>query len=263
MNIDFLLILVCAVLITGLITLVDWLFFAKKRLATNPAEKKPKLPIVIDYSRSLFPLLLIVLLIRSFLFQPFKVPSGSLEPTIIPGDMLAVNMYQYGLRLPLTYKTILHISVPHPGDIMLFRWPPNYEINLIKRVIGVPGDHISYIHKVLYLNGKECKQTYVGDNTDSDSPSQIGWPVKKYEEDLNGVKHFIYINPARDDVDFYDLVVPPDHYFMMGDNRDNSDDSRYWGFVAEHDIIGKAYAIIFNWDSFTHAPRWERIFKKL
>lgn len=261
MNIDFLLILVCAVLITGLISLVDWLFFAKKRLA-DATGAKPKLPIIIDYSRSLFPLLLIVLIIRSFIFQPFKVPSGSLEPTIVPGDMLAVNMYKYGLRLPLNYKTILNISLPKTGDIMLFRWPPNYEINLIKRVIGLPGDHISYIHKVLYINGKECKQTFLADEMDNEGAGNI-WPVKKYSEDLNGVTHEIYVNPARDDVDFYDLVVPPKHYFMMGDNRDNSDDSRYWGFVSVDDIIGKANFIIFNWNSYSHAPRWDRMFKGL
>jgi signal peptidase I len=263
MNIDFLLVLVYAVMITGLISLVDHLFFAKKRQPVFNADGTPKYPIVVDYCRSLFPLLVIVLLIRSFIFQPYKVPSGSLEPTIVPGDLIAVSMFKYGMRLPLNYQKILNISNPKTGDIMLFRWPPNFDINLIKRVIGLPGDHISYIHKVLYINGKEAKQTFIADAIDRDYPGQPGWPVKKIEEDLNGVKHQIYINPNRPDVDFYDLVVPPNSYFMMGDNRDNSDDSRYWGFVPAANIIGQGFGILFSWDSETHSPRWDRIAKKL
>lgn len=263
MNFDFPFILVCLTAVSGVIWLLDVLFFARKRQPVFTADGKLKYPLLVDYARSFFPVLLIVLLIRSFLFQPFRVPTGSLEPTVVPGDFLFVNMFNYGLRLPVWNTKILNVSEPKRGDIMLFRWPVNQHWDFVKRVIGVPGDRISYINKVLYVNGVEAKQTPIGEATDSDDSHLNSWPVKVVEEDLNGIKHKIFIRPDRPAEDFKDLVVPPGHYFMMGDNRDSSNDSRYWGFVPNNNIIGKALYVWLSWDSVNHKVRWERFGTKL
>ncbi|MCW5588314.1 MAG: signal peptidase I [Legionellales bacterium] len=262
MNIDLPFILVALVIISGLIWLADSVFFARKRQARTSFDQKVKLPIAVDYARSFFPLLLIVLIIRSFIFQPFKVPSGSLMPTIMAGDYIAVNMGAYGLRLPLTHTKILNTGKLHRGDIVLFRWPANPQhVNYIKRLIGLPGDTISYVNKVLYINGKEMTQTPQGDTTDYDcATGQTICTVKKIQEDLDGVKHNILVYPNIPSRNFYNLKVPAGEYFMMGDNRDNSDDSRYWGFVKDDAIIGKALFIFFSWDSYAGHARWERMF---
>ncbi len=267
MNIDLPFILVSLVLISGLIWLADNLLFAKKRKAsTDPAsEGKPKLPIVVDYARSFFPLLVIVLVIRSFIFQPFKVPSGSLMPTILPGDYIAVNMAAYGLRLPLTHTKILNTGHLKRGQIALFRWPGDPQhLNYVKRVIGLPGDTISYINKVLYINGKKMSQKVVGDATDYKCiTGQPVCTVNKIQENLDGVKHYILVNPSAPAQNFYNIKVPPREYFMMGDNRDSSDDSRYWGFVPNNAIIGRPFAIFFSWNSRTGHARWDRMFTSI
>ncbi|MBY0544747.1 MAG: signal peptidase I [Gammaproteobacteria bacterium] len=248
---NFPLIMTIAVFVTGFIALLDKLFFAKKRIP----ELKPNF--IIDYSNSLFPVLLIVLVIRSFIIQPFRVPTGSLEPTIIPGDFVAVNQFAYGLRLPVLNTKVVSIGEPKIGDIVVFRWPSDPSIDFIKRVVGVPGDHLVYQDKVLYINGKEATQTFVRDTVDIEPTGNI--PVKEYEEDLNGVKHDILIDPNGGEMQDFDLVVPAGDYFMMGDNRDNSGDSREWGFVPEANLIGKGFLIWMSWDSDTHRPRWHRI----
>lgn len=251
MNWNFPLILTIAVFVTGIISLIDILFFAKKR---KPDTKPNTLT---EYSRSLFPVFLIVLIIRSFIVQPFHVPSGSLEPTVLPGDLVAVNQFAYGLRLPVVNTKVVSVGEPKTGQIAVFRWPPQPNIDFIKRVIGVPGDHIQYINKVLYINGKEATQTFEGMAVDHEPDGDI--TVKKYLEDLNGVKHYIYINPNGGETQDFDLIVPPGSYFMMGDNRDNSADSREWGFVPESNLIGKAFFIWMSWDSQAHRVRWNRI----
>lgn len=254
MNLDFPAILVILVLFSGVVTLVDWIY-----CLGNPALKKLKKPILIDYSRSFFPVLLVVLLIRSFLAQPYRVPSGSLLPTVIPGDLMLVNQFSYGLHLPVWYTKIMSNGTPQHGQIALFYWPVNPKVTFVKRVIGVPGDHISYINKVLFINGKEATQTPAGDSTDSNGP--LSWSVKVMEEDLDGVKHKIFVCdansvncPNNDAHNFYNLVVPPGEYFMMGDNRDNSDDSRDWGMVPAKYLIGKAMFVFLNWDP--NPPHW-------
>jgi len=263
MNFDFPFILVCLTAVSGLIWLVDSLFFARKRKPIYASDGKLKLPLLVDYSRSFFPVLIFVLIIRSFLFQPFRVPTGSLEPTIMPGDFLVVNMFDYGLRLPVWHNKIMQIGEPKRGDIMLFRWPVNEHMDFIKRVLGVPGDRISYINKVFYINGVEAKQTPIGDATDSNEEGTDSWPVKVVEEDLNGIKHKIYLRPDKPAEDFKDLVVPKGHYLMVGDNRDSSNDGRYWGFVPENNIIGKALYVWLSWDSINHKFRWQRFGNKL
>jgi signal peptidase I len=272
MNIDFPTILVLLTIFTGVVSIVDFIYcFYQKR--HGKAVNKDKTPIVIDYSRALFPILLIVVLIRSFVLQPYRVPSGSLKPTVMPGDFILVNQFQYGLRLPVWKKKIMDVKEPKIGDIALLYWPVNAQVTFVKRVIGTPGDRISYKNKVLYVNGREAKQTFVGYATDQDSAQGPSWKVAVYEEDLNGVKHKIYVCaskencPTQDNKDFSDLVVPPGKYFMMGDNRDNSDDCRDWGFVSESELVGKALFVFMNWNPFaTHwyeKIAWHRIGKRL
>ncbi len=263
MNFDFPLILVCLTAVSGLVWLVDILFFARKRPVQYGADGKLKLPLLVDYARSFFPVLLLVLIIRSFLFQPFRVPTGSLEPTIVPGDFLVVNMFDYGLRLPVWHTKIMNVGEPKRGDIMLFRWPVDQRIDFVKRVIGLPGDHISYIDKVFYINGVAAKQTPIDTATDTDESGTLSWPVQILEEDLGGIKHKIFIRPDRPAEDFKDMVVPPGHYLMVGDNRDSSNDSRYWGFVPENNIIGKALYVWLSWDGENHKIRWNRLGTKL
>ncbi len=262
MYFDFLNILSLITIFAGVICLVDIIMRARQRKKYGASSGEVKHPIIIEYARSFFPVLLIVLLIRAFLFQPYRVPTGSLEPTIIPGDMILVNQYDYGLRIPLWNKEFIHVGNPKTGQIGLFRWPVNPAVTFVKRVIGVPGDHISYINKVLYINGKEQSQKFMGDSVEI-GPGNETWKVKKYEEDLNGIKHFIIIRPDRPGRNFKNLVVPKGEYFMMGDNRDDSDDSRSWGFVPAKNFIGRALFIWLSWDSQHHTIRWNRIGKGL
>ena len=258
MNFNFELILFYAVAISGVIALIDILFLAKKRklkyaAATKGQTSPPplKMPIIIDYARSFFPILLLVFLLRAFLFEPFRIPTGSLEPTLSVGDFIIVNKYHYGLRLPVIHSKILSLEEPKRGDIFVFRWPPNPSVNFIKRVIGLPGDKISYVDKILYINGVEASQLGIEGQT----------PAKKRiekKENLLGVTHAIYENPNKISEDFHDLIVPPGMYFAMGDNRDDSADSRVWGFVPEENIVGKANYVWLSWDSDANTIRWKR-----
>lgn len=245
---NFALILVILSFISGVFYFLDILFWAKRR---SQGQKPNK---IIEYSRSFFPVFFIVLLLRSFLVEPFRIPSGSLEPTLLVGDFVAVNKFAYGLRLPVIEKKVIPIANPKTGQIAVFRWPPEPSYDYIKRVIGTPGDKVSYHNKVLTINGKEVKQTFVEYTTDESS----GRPVAKYKEDLNGVVHNIFIRPDLPAVDF-DVVVPEGNYFMMGDNRDDSADSRFWGFVPDSYLRGKAFLVWMSWNGKTDSVRWSRI----
>lgn len=273
LNINFPLLLLFLTVASGAIWLVDAIFFAKSR-PIIPKEAKTKdvktdLPLIVDYAKSLFPVFLVVFLLRSFVASLFVVPSGSLEPTVIPGDFVFVTHYSYGLRLPIWNKLLVPIGQPKIGDIAVFHWPVNPEVDFIKRVVGVPGDKISYIDNVFYINGKEMPQTYLSNKLYGD-PGLPKWRVNKMQEDLMGVKHDIYVCPTSSvrcpghiHQNFYNLIVPKGEYFLVGDNRNDSDDSRYWGFVPEKDLVGKAQFIIFSWDSATknwlNKIRWSRI----
>lgn len=261
MIIDFPLILLCLTVFSGGVLCVD--YFARGR---GKLEAKP--PVLIDYAAGLFPVFLIVLLLRSFLVQPYLVPTGSLEPTVVPGDFIAVNQYQYGLKVPVWNHTIFSVGHPKRGDIALFRWPADPKITFVKRVVGLPGDEISYIHKVFYINGKPATQRLIGQETSAESHGATR--VNRLEENLAGGPHFIYTclrgtadcDRRPSNQDFYHLIVPPGHYFMVGDNRDNSDDSRFWGFVPEKALIGRAVMILLSWDGqadWRHKIRWHRI----
>ncbi len=203
---------------------------------------------------SFFPVFCIVLLLRSFLIEPFRIPSGSLEPTLQVGDFVAVNKFIYGLRLPVTDTLIIPIKKPKNGDIAVFRWPPNPSYDYIKRVIGVPLDKISYHNKVLTINGKAMPQQFIEYTTDESSDQA----VMKYKENLNGVVHDIYIRPNTPAVDF-DIEVPAGHYFMMGDNRDDSADSRFWGFVDENYLRGQALLVWMSWNWKKDTIRWSKL----
>ncbi|KTC65487.1 signal peptidase I (lepB-1) (plasmid) [Legionella adelaidensis] len=247
---NFALVLVILSAVSGVIYLLDVIFWSKKRA---PNQKPAK---IIEYSRSFFPIFFIVLLLRSFLIEPFRIPSGSLEPTLLVGDFLAVNKFAYGFRLPVLEKKIIPVANPKRGEIAVFRWPPDPSYDYIKRVIGVPGDKIVYHNKVLTINGKEMPQTFIEYTTDESS----GKAVAKYREKLNGVEHNIYVRPDVPAVDF-EVQVPPGQYFMMGDNRDDSADSRFWGFVGDEYLRGKAFIVWMSWNSKTDMVRWDKIGK--
>ena len=245
---SFALLLVILAASSGLLVLIDKLVWAKNR-GTSQAEPK-----LIEHARAFFPIFLIVLLLRSFLIEPFRIPSGSLEPTLQVGDFVAVNKFVYGLHLPVLETKILSFKNPKTGDIVVFRWPPGPEFDYIKRVIGVPGDVISYKNKQLSINKKPMQQTFEEYTVDESS----GKAVARYQENLNGVIHDIYINPKEAPIDF-EVTVPKGHYFMLGDNRDDSADSRYWGFLPEENLRGRAFFVWMSWNNQKHMPRWENI----
>lgn len=243
MNIDFPLVLTCGVLIMGLVWLVDTCWFAKKR--SMDADE----PLIVEYSKSFFPVLLLVLVLRSFLVEPFQIPSGSMLPTLQVGDFILVNKFAYGIRLPVVDYKIIDVGSPKRGDVMVFRYPNDPKVNYIKRVIGLPGDKVTYKNKVLYINGVKASQTFV---------SEKWFPHSELlTEQLGEVAHSVYRDvgaPATD----VEVVVPANKYFMMGDNRDNSNDSRFWGFVPEDNIVGKAFAVWLHWDTFFSLPSFSR-----
>lgn len=257
MNIDFPFLLFTLAVVSGVIWLFDSIYCKLKAANLDKADRE-KLPIIVDYAKSFFPVFLIVFLLRAFVIQPFEVPTESLEPTIMPVELLFVNQFTYGLKLPIWNIKLWNIGHPKIGDVAVFHFPVNPRTDLIKRVVGVPGDSISYINKVLYINGKEQKQTFV-----KKTESRIGkgplFPVTEMQEDLNGVKHDIYIRPDVPVHNFYHVVVPKGEYFMMGDNRDESEDGRYWGFAPIRDFVGKAEIIWWSWDRMTSSVRWHRL----
>ena len=238
---DFPFYLTLSVIVTGFIVLLNKLFLAKKR------SVDAKQPMLIEYARSFFPVLLIVLLIRSFLFQPYRVPTGSLEPTIMPGDFMIVSQYSYGLRLPVFRNKILDLGKPKVGDLALFHWPVDTSILFVKRIVGTPGDHVVYKNKELYVNGIKMEQSYIKKTLNIlDGMDKI---VDEFSESIPGKTHHILVDPRGGDWKSYDFIVPEHMYFAMGDNRDHSLDSRAWGFVPDSYLVGKPVAILFGWDS--------------
>lgn len=250
---NFELILTLIVILTGIIALLDCLVLARRRKINGQKQS-----LLVEYSRSFFPVLLFVFIIRSFLIEPFQIPSGSLKPSLLVGDFVLTNKFTYGLRLPVIGTKIVNISQPKRGDIIVLRWPPDPSIYYIKRLIGLPGDHISYKDKILIINGKPQPQTFEKYATDQGETGNT-WPVEQKQENLSGLQHAIYIRADVPSDDFEDLVVPAGHYFMMGDNRDDSFDSRGWGFVPDKNIIGKAMLVWFSWNKEQHHVRWDRL----
>jgi signal peptidase I len=238
--------LVSATAISGVLYCIDK--FYKKIPANNVINK------TLEWLASSFPVLITVLVIRTFIAEPFRIPSGSLEPTLLIGDFLFVNKFIYGLRLPVTDTKILDIGHPKVGDIVVFRWPVDPSYNYIKRVVGAPGDVVKYTNKVISVNGVVTPRKFKHVTVDPSS----GYMVYEFEETLNGVTHDIFTRHDVPAVDF-EVKVPPHSYFMMGDNRDDSADSRYWGFVDEQYLRGKAAFIWFSIDIENYKIRWKRI----
>src|SRR3989338_4862593 len=195
MNFDFPLILTILLIVSAVVGGLDkWFFEPRRKQIYGASAKMPKLA---EYARSFFSVFLIVYIVRAFIMQPFYTPTGSLEPTILPGDFSLVTQFNYGLRIPVWNWKIVPIGNPKRGDIMVFHWPVNPHVDLVKRVIGLPGDHISYINKVLYINGKVMAQTYVGVSSDQDNPDSPSSPVNVYQENLESVVHNIFITPRH------------------------------------------------------------------
>lgn len=235
---------------------------------TDLTEAKHRLimqPWWLDWTAGLFPVIVTVFLLRSFLFEPFKIPSGSMIPTLLVGDLILVNKFTYGVRLPVINKKLTDGTPPQRGDVMVFRYPPKPSLDYIKRVVGVPGDEVAYLNKKLTINGQPLVTGAVPDYFEQDAMRYF----PQFEEALGRKPHRLLNDPDRpamvqgaSDFPFRDncrysvegvvCKVPPGHYFMMGDNRDNSLDSRYWGFVPDQNIVGKAFLV---WMNFTSPQR--------
>ena len=250
-------ILVVLTALSGLVWLLDKLVLAKRRaVAAGPLEPARE-PVLVDYSKAFFPILVLVLGLRSFIAEPFRIPSSSMMPTLLIGDFILVNKFAYGLRWPITNKKFIDIGEPERGDVVVFRPPHHPREDWIKRVIGLPGDTIGYHDNQVMVNGKrlpyrvEGPYTGVGRGLEATGSTEL-------TEGLPDRPHFVL---EREDVPFLpqgqgegDWQVPPGHYFVMGDNRDNSEDSRYWGFLPEANLRGKAFLIWMNFD--TSADHW-------
>jgi signal peptidase I len=242
------LILVIATLVMGVVLVIDKLFLARRR-------GSKKLPLLVDISRSVFPVVLIVLVVRSFVGEPFRIPSGSMMPTLLVGDFILVNKFAYGLRLPVTHTKVLETGSPERGDVVVFRVPIDNKTDYIKRVVAVPGDTVAYRNKRLYINGQPQPVEVIGRY--QGIGAGIGQTGNLHaRENLTGAEHEILIDETRGDFPSLrcsvllhgPVTVPEGNYFAVGDNRDNSNDSRCWGFVPEENLVGKATYIWMNWD---------------
>jgi len=250
MPFDFELMLVVLIGGTGIV----WAWDAWRRRRGKAATGEGQVAWWIDLSRSLFPVILAVLVIRSFLLEPFRIPSGSMIPTLYDGDFILVNKFSYGLRLPVIHTKILPLGQPERGDVVVFRYPLNPNQDYIKRIIGLPGDHVAYRDKQVYLNGKPVPLTRIGAYT---GPDQDG-PALQLMESLGDSEHPIVLHTEADSRGF-EYVVPEGHYFVMGDNRDRSSDSRFWGPVPERNLVGKAFLVWMSWSPSAFRINWERI----
>lgn len=228
--------------------------FGNAEREAEAREEHPREPLLVDYARSFFPIFLFVLLLRAFVVEPFRIPSGSMMPTLLVGDFILVNKFTYGLRMPVTKTKLVDIDEPQRGDVVVFRYPVDPKVDYIKRLVGLPGDRIGYRNKTLHVNGKAIPQEPVGWYQPVGSGERMRGTVELIE-DLTGVKHSILVNPRAPDLPpgcqvlaQGEVVVPEGYYFMMGDNRDNSNDSRCWSFVPEENLVGKAFMIWLSLD---------------
>ncbi len=250
-------ILVILTALTGIICLANYVYHKWRKQSI----KGKKQNWIIEYSKSFFPVLILVLFLRTFLVEPFRIPTGSMKPTLVEGDFILVNKYQYGLRLPILGTKLVKIGAPNVGDIVVFRHRDGKD--LIKRVVGVPGDHVQYFGKKLYINGQQVPTEEIG------SAHDRGIFAIESREDLASIEHSIYVYPQVVGAiyPYNDVIVPPGSYFVLGDNRDNSEDGRYFGFVNEQDLLGKAFATWMSWDSESDNSllpiRWSRIGKSV
>ena len=261
MDFDFAIILVALTGLTGLIWLGDRLFFARARAVSADVQTGESAarqregsadPVIVEYSKSFFPVLLLVLVVRSFLIEPFQIPSQSLVPTLEVGDFILVNKFSYGLRVPILGYKFFEVDMPERGDVMVFKNPEDNATNYIKRVIGLPGDRISYRDDVLKINGEQVGMALIADRPAGRFRERV------FEETIAGAKHRIIKYTGLDTGVENVWTVPEGEYFMMGDNRDRSRDSRFIGTVPDRNIVGKAFAIWMHWDKFFSLPSFSR-----
>lgn len=274
----FSLILVLVTLGSGLVWMADALVFAPKRreklamaqaaeagLSEENVEVILRESAFVETSKSIFPVIAFVLILRSFIYEPFQIPSGSMMPTLLVGDFILVEKFSYGIKDPVWRTTLKETGKPERGDVAVFKYPENPQIDYIKRIVGLPGDRIVYRNKQLYIQAacaegqSPCPELKAVERVSVNRGefSQDGTPLLRFKEQIGDVTHDILINPSRPDmINYYhrqenvpltEFIVPEGQYFAMGDNRDNSTDSRFWGFVPEHNLVGKAVAI---WISF-------------
>jgi signal peptidase I len=296
---NFALLLFLATVVTGVYWVAERLYFLPRRrraalaLGAQDQERRERLaaqgitqvdgpdvaqarqkllmqPWWLDWTAGLFPVILAVFVLRSFLFEPFKIPSGSMIPTLLVGDLILVNKFTYGLRLPVINTKLTEGTSPQRGDVMVFRYPPKPSLDYIKRVVGVPGDEVAYLNKRLTINGQPVSKQPLPDYFDEDSmrysrqfQETLGARTHKLLNDddrpafIPGAEDFPYKENCRYSVEGVVCKVPPGHYFMMGDNRDNSLDSRYWGFVPDRNIVGKAFFIWMNFGNLKRIGSFE------
>ncbi len=261
MNFDFQAMMLIALVVTGAIWGVDHWYLAPKRRQAGAKEADSdealRQPVIVEYAASFFPIILIVLLLRSFLAEPFRIPSGSMLPTLQVGDFILVNKFSYGLRLPLFGIKVLDIGEPERGDVVVFRFPKDPSVDYIKRIVGLPGDTIRYQNKTVYINGQPAEQKSEGIYTGMGDEIDISGASLRSER-LGKIEHKILIQTSRRFSEG-EFVVPEGHYFVMGDNRDNSNDSRFWGTVPEENFVGKAFMVWLSWDAATSSVKWDRI----
>lgn len=268
MTLDFPTIMVLLVAVSGGIWALDAVLLAPRRRAAvtgagGEGRAEPAPPQIVEYARSFFPVFLIVLVLRSFLVEPFRIPSNSMMPTLLTGDFILVNKYTYGIRLPVLDYKLVELGAPERGDVVVFRAPQDPSTPFIKRVVGIPGDEIRYHRQTLFVNGQRVPQERTGSYTGSGSGAGMtGASLRR--ELLEGAPHDILVEQrGSTSGSFHEMgegrwVVPEGHYFVLGDNRDHSHDSRFWGFVPDRLLIGKAFVIWFNWD-IGHGMNFRRI----
>lgn len=247
-------------LVTAFVTLVDHLYLKRKRPLNEPVGW------VVEYSRSFLPVIFVVFVVRSFVVEPFKIPSGSMMPTLQAGDFILVNKFKYGLRVPIVNTVFFPVSQPQRGDVVVFHYPNNPSIDFIKRIVGLPGDKIRYQDKRLIINDKLVAIENLG-TYDYQLTADHWIRAQRYQENLGVKQHLMLIHPVTNNYDFgtlgsllqanEEIIVPEGQYFAMGDNRDNSSDSRVWGFLPAQNLVGPAFLI---WMNFSE---WARIGKSV
>ena len=230
-------------------------YYYRDQVEKSGEDAPAGMAIIIEYSRSFFPVLLFVLIIRSFIFEPFRIPSGSMMPTLVQGDYIFVKKFQYGLRLPVLETKIIETGEPKRGDVVVFRLPSDTSINYIKRVVGLPGDQIEYRRHRLFVNGELVETT-------RDDEQPLDGNVPRFVETLDEREHAILLEKTGNRPGDGGYTVPDGHYFMMGDNRDRSKDSRFIGPIPESHLVGEAVRIWMHMDGFEW-PDWDRIGTKI
>ncbi len=287
-RLDFSAVLLAITVVTGVVWALDaWWLRGWRTAAARAAGKDPAQvpePGTVDYARSFFPVALVVLLLRSFIFEPFRIPSDSMMPTLLDGDFIIVNKYAYGLRLPVLNRKIIAVGEPQRGDVVVFRYPRDPSTNFIKRLVGLPGDHVQVHDNLIVINGKPVpfrvgaqryndgcyvNMSLAHEQLGAHEHEAIFCPVALDRAPVlpgckrSGVRGYVCGDedaPGGSRMPPFDRIVPPGQYLMMGDNRDNSDDGRSWGFVPEANLVGKATRIWFNWDwGRSGGPLWSRI----